>query len=123
MERGERPRNNCVSYVCRQVGLIQEERYISPPTLKSLLRRFDRTSDLESASVMAIIYYGRNKPVVEHIALLNGDKQTVIHRDGVNGRVRPNDALDEITEHTFWPLYKVVYLKPKPVRKPLRFFW
>lgn len=117
---------NCVGFVYTRLGYIHEERGLQPPTLRQLLKKFDRVDNIASASVLAVIAYSNREPYVAHIALINEDKKTITHRKIDSNIVTEqiDHALDEFTNSDL-DFRRVIYLNPKPFKagQPLLFLF
>lgn len=107
--------NNCVGFVFSRLGIISDERYVEPPTYKELLKSFDRV-DIDKAQLLAVIRHPSGKPYVYHMAILGGDKTTIIHRRGVNSEWFVEDLKEGLESYLLendFVATEVVYLAKK----------
>lgn len=118
----ERAETNCVGFVFQAHNLTREERYVEPPTWKTIQKLFTRVKDASEADILAIVSFVEPRPVVIHMATINTDKKTVTHRRGVNEPVEVEGLEETITHFLYNDLDTrvEVFFKAKP---PKRRFW
>ena len=115
MHEQENAKTNCIGFAFSRLGITSEEKYIEPPTLKHLLRKFNEV-EINKASLLAVIRYPCGEPYVYHLAILSQDKNTVIHRKGVNSPETVEDLDMAICSYLLdndSVCTKVIYLQPK----------
>jgi hypothetical protein len=112
----ERLSSNCVGFVYNKLGMLPEEKYIDPPTLKELLKSFDNVRSVEKANVLAIITFSHLGSYLSHMAIICDDKKTILHRNGDGGEVvceEINSCLDRYLVSNLDERHEY-YLIPKP---------
>lgn len=110
---------NCISYVLFRQGLIDNERYIPPPSLNDLLSTHDRVFEVAQAQVVAVTrerteYEFHLGPTVCHLGLLEEEGTYVLHRRKYGDDVKRDSYKKALGEYLNQPdKFKILYLKRK----------